>query len=108
MSGSYCRFHHYIPGPVLGSISRCKFFLPLCRSFVIFDRLTLSRSNQIDQLAALAITSAQALVSSVYWLCRWISALEVDLNAVERITELLETPQERPMIEEKRPPANWP
>lgn len=59
-------------------------------------------------LAALAITSAQALVSSVYWLCRWVSALEVDLNAVERITELLETPQERPMIEEKRPPANWP
>ena len=31
-------------------------------------------------LAALAITSAQSLVSSVYWLCRWISALEVDLN----------------------------
>jgi ABC-type multidrug transport system fused ATPase/permease subunit len=60
-------------------------------------------------LAALAITSAQSLVQSVYWLCRFISALEVDLNAVERVTELLNTPQEPPMIVEgKRPPAYWP
>ncbi|GAA5902673.1 uncharacterized protein JCM6883_007204 [Sporobolomyces salmoneus] len=60
-------------------------------------------------LAALAITSAQALVQSVYWLCRFWSQLEVDLNAVERVTDLLSTPQEPPqVIEGKRPPANWP
>ncbi|GAA5957716.1 hypothetical protein JCM3765_003743 [Sporobolomyces pararoseus] len=60
-------------------------------------------------LAALAITSAQALVQSVYWLCRFWSQLEVDLNAVERVTDLLSTPQEPPQIVQgKRPPANWP
>ncbi|GAA5886210.1 hypothetical protein JCM16303_004461 [Sporobolomyces ruberrimus] len=60
-------------------------------------------------LAALAITSAQALVQSVYWLCRFWSQLEVDLNAVERVTDLLSTPQEPPqIIDSKRPPANWP
>lgn len=66
-------------------------------------------SNASPGLSALAITSAQSLVQSVYWLCRWWSALEVDLNAVERITELLSTPQEPPQIVEgKRPPASWP
>ncbi|GAA6016442.1 hypothetical protein JCM11491_002414 [Sporobolomyces phaffii] len=60
-------------------------------------------------LAALAITSAQALVQSVYWLCRFWSQLEVDLNAVERVTDLLSTPQEPPQIvETKRTPATWP
>lgn len=60
-------------------------------------------------VAALAITSAQGLVQSIYWLCRWWSALEVDLNAVERITELLKTPQEPPhVIPGTRPPASWP
>lgn len=60
-------------------------------------------------VAALAITSAQGLVQSIYWLCRWWSALEVDLNAVERITELLKTPQEPPqVIAGTRPPATWP
>ncbi|GAA5956181.1 hypothetical protein JCM21900_006830 [Sporobolomyces salmonicolor] len=52
-------------------------------------------------LAALAITSAQSLVQSVYWLCR--------MATVERVTDLLSTPQEPPqIIEGKRPPANWP
>lgn len=60
-------------------------------------------------LTALAITSAQSLVQSVYWLARFISALEVDLNAVERVTELLDVPQEPPsIIESSRPPAYWP
>lgn len=59
-------------------------------------------------LAALAITSAQSLVQSVYWLARFISALEVDLNAVERVTELLSVPQEPPQHLEQKPPAIWP
>lgn len=37
------------------------------------------------------------------------SQLEVDLNAVERVTDLLSTPQEPPQIVDgKRPPASWP
>ncbi|KAM0786024.1 hypothetical protein ACM66B_006839 [Microbotryomycetes sp. NB124-2] len=59
-------------------------------------------------LAALAITSAQSLVQSVYWLCRFLSALETDLNAVERVTELLDVPQEPPQVTDVRPPAYWP
>ncbi|KAK4048522.1 hypothetical protein OIV83_004690 [Microbotryomycetes sp. JL201] len=59
-------------------------------------------------LAALAITSAQSLVQSVYWLCRFVSALETDLNAVERVTELLDVPQEPPQVTDVRPPAYWP
>lgn len=60
-------------------------------------------------LAALAITSAENLVLSIYWLCRFASQLEVDLNAVERVTELLSVPQEPPrVIEGRRPPAIWP
>lgn len=45
----------------------------------------------------------------MYWLCRFVTQLEVDLNAVERVTELLEIPQEPPqIIDGKRPPAYWP
>ncbi|CEQ40039.1 SPOSA6832_01630 [Sporobolomyces salmonicolor] len=70
-------------------------------------------------LAALAITSAQSLVHGVNWrststvrvsfsgfaLC----SLTASLSAVERVTDLLSTPQEPPqIIEGKRPPANWP
>ncbi|BGP16287.1 hypothetical protein JCM10213_008267 [Rhodosporidiobolus nylandii] len=58
--------------------------------------------------AALAITSAQSLVQSVYWASRFVSQLEVDLNAVERVVDLLATPSEPPQIMDKRPPAVWP
>lgn len=59
--------------------------------------------------AAVAITSAQSLIEAIYWCCRIASMLETDLNAVERVTELLDTPQESPaVIEGHRPPANWP
>ncbi|KAL8290163.1 hypothetical protein RQP46_003102 [Phenoliferia psychrophenolica] len=60
-------------------------------------------------MAALAITSSQTLVQSVYWLCRMVTELEADLNAVERVTELLNVPQEPPLeIEATKPPAYWP
>lgn len=38
------------------------------------------RSSHSAGTTALAITSAQGLCSSIYWLCRFVSALEVDLN----------------------------
>ncbi|KAJ6631472.1 multidrug resistance-associated ABC transporter [Mycena sp. CBHHK59/15] len=60
-------------------------------------------------LAGLAITSALNFTSSVYWACRFWTGLELDLNAVERVVEYLDLPQEPPaIIESNRPPAYWP
>ncbi|KAG1750553.1 uncharacterized protein EDB91DRAFT_1108133 [Suillus paluster] len=59
--------------------------------------------------AALCITSAMTFTMSVYWACRFWTALELDLNSVERVVEYLELPQEPPaIIESSRPPAYWP
>ncbi|KAF8626899.1 hypothetical protein AX15_004637 [Amanita polypyramis BW_CC] len=60
-------------------------------------------------LAGLCITSAMAFTSSVYWACRFWTALELDLNSVERVVEYLDLPQEPPtIIESNRAPAYWP
>ncbi|KAJ7807829.1 hypothetical protein B0H14DRAFT_3152303 [Mycena olivaceomarginata] len=60
-------------------------------------------------LAGLAITSALNFTTSVYWACRFWTGLELDLNAVERVVEYLNLPQEPPaVIESNRPPAYWP
>ncbi|GAA5917290.1 hypothetical protein JCM6882_004151 [Rhodosporidiobolus microsporus] len=59
--------------------------------------------------AALAITSAQGLCQSIYWCSRFVSQLEVDLNAVERVVDLLAIKQEpSQIVTSKRPPAVWP
>ncbi|KAI0772966.1 multidrug resistance-associated ABC transporter [Trametes elegans] len=60
-------------------------------------------------LAGVCITSAMAFTGKLYWLCRNWTALEVDLNSVERVVEYLELPQEPPaIIPSRRPPAYWP
>ncbi|KAJ7123089.1 multidrug resistance-associated ABC transporter [Mycena epipterygia] len=60
-------------------------------------------------LAGVAITSALNFSDSVHWACRAWTGLELDLNAVERIIEYLDLPQEPPaIIESHRPPAYWP
>ncbi|KAI0634381.1 hypothetical protein C8Q77DRAFT_1056057 [Trametes polyzona] len=60
-------------------------------------------------LAGVCITSAMSFTQSVYWTCRNWTALELDLNSVERVVEYLELPQEPPaIIESNRPPAYWP
>ncbi|PFH45713.1 hypothetical protein AMATHDRAFT_158119 [Amanita thiersii Skay4041] len=60
-------------------------------------------------LAGLCITSAMAFTGSVYWACRFWTALELDLNSVERVVEYLDLPQEPPtVIESNRVPAYWP
>ncbi|TFK37596.1 multidrug resistance-associated ABC transporter [Crucibulum laeve] len=60
-------------------------------------------------LAGLCITSAMAFTDAVYWSCRFWTALELDLNSVERIVEYLDLPQEPPaVIESNRTPAYWP
>lgn len=59
--------------------------------------------------AGVCITSAMAFTTSVYWACRFWTALELDLNSVERLVEYLDLPQEPPaIIENNRPPAYWP
>ncbi|KIY50596.1 hypothetical protein FISHEDRAFT_39032 [Fistulina hepatica ATCC 64428] len=58
---------------------------------------------------AICITSAMSFTMSVYWACRFWTALELDLNSVERVVEYLDLPQEPPtIIENSRPPAYWP
>ncbi|KXN85925.1 ATP-dependent bile acid permease [Leucoagaricus sp. SymC.cos] len=60
-------------------------------------------------LAGVCITSSMAFTMSVYWACRFWTALELDLNSVERVVEYLELPQEPPaIIESNRVPAYWP
>lgn len=67
-------------------------------------------SGYVDAgLAGVCITSAMAFTNSVYWACRFWTALELDLNSVERVVEYLDLPQEAPLvIENSRPPAYWP
>ncbi|KDQ16443.1 hypothetical protein BOTBODRAFT_186497 [Botryobasidium botryosum FD-172 SS1] len=62
-----------------------------------------------SEMAGVAITSAMTFTTSVYWTCRQITQLEMDLNSVERVVEYLDLPQEPPaIIESHRPPAYWP
>ncbi|KAI0672246.1 multidrug resistance-associated ABC transporter [Trametes maxima] len=67
-------------------------------------------SGYVDAgLAGVCITSAMSFTNSVYWACRFWTALELDLNSVERVVEYLDLPQEpAAIIETSRPPAYWP
>ncbi|OJT05881.1 ATP-dependent bile acid permease [Trametes pubescens] len=67
-------------------------------------------SGYVDAgLAGVCITSAMSFTTSVYWVCRYWTTLELDLNSVERVVEYLDLPQEPPaIIESNRPPAYWP
>ncbi|CED85003.1 Multidrug resistance-associated protein/mitoxantrone resistance protein, ABC superfamily [Phaffia rhodozyma] len=57
----------------------------------------------------MAILSSQGFVMAVYWLCRYWSELEMQMNSVERVNDYLNIPQEPPnIIEGHRPPAYWP
>lgn len=59
--------------------------------------------------AGIAILSAQSFVSACYWVSRFWGQLEMDFNAVERVQEYLQIPQEPPStIANRRPPAYWP
>ncbi|TDL21671.1 multidrug resistance-associated ABC transporter [Rickenella mellea] len=60
-------------------------------------------------VAGLVITSAMAFTSNVFWACTSWTQLELDLNAVERVVEYINLPQEPPLtIPESQPPAAWP
>jgi len=76
----------------------------------VLSTTLLTLSGFVDAgTAGVCITSAMAFTTSVYWACRFWTALELDLNSVERIVEYLDLPQEPPaIIESSRPPAYWP
>ncbi|KAG8894877.1 hypothetical protein FRC01_012696, partial [Tulasnella sp. 417] len=71
---------------------------------------TLFALSRLDAgLAGLTITSAMAFTMSVYYTCRVVVQLEMDLNSVERVVEYLDLPQEpATVIESNRVPAYWP
>ncbi|KAH7104662.1 multidrug resistance-associated ABC transporter [Auriculariales sp. MPI-PUGE-AT-0066] len=74
----------------------------------LFGLMTMNSDNYAGW-AGVTITSAMSLTSSIYWCCRTVTQLELDLNSVERVVEYLEVPAEpAAIIESNRPPAYWP
>ncbi|GAA5926884.1 uncharacterized protein JCM15063_000395 [Sporobolomyces koalae] len=57
-------------------------------------------------LAGVAITSSQSVITSLAYLCSAYGRLVLDVNALERVTEYLEVPQEP--VGGIVPPAVWP
>lgn len=59
--------------------------------------------------AGLALTYAVTFTENVLWFVRLYSANEQNMNSVERVKEYLDVEQEAPpVIEETKPPNNWP
>ncbi|KAK0631184.1 ATP-dependent bile acid permease [Lasiodiplodia hormozganensis] len=59
--------------------------------------------------AGLAMTYAVTFTDNVLWFVRLYAANEQNMNSVERIKEYLDVEQEAPpVIEDNRPPSNWP
>ena len=60
-------------------------------------------------LAGLALTAALNLTGTMNWMVRMTAELEVSMNSVERVVEYEPLETEAPaIIEDSRPPANWP
>ncbi|CAG8595915.1 10607_t:CDS:10, partial [Cetraspora pellucida] len=59
-------------------------------------------------LAGLSLSFAMHFTEQIMWTVRNYTSLEMSLNAVERVSEFSEIPQEAPAIIEPRPPAYWP
>jgi ABC-type multidrug transport system fused ATPase/permease subunit len=76
----------------------------------VFVATLFSLSAVVDPgLVGVCITSAMTFTLWVYWICRFWTSLELDLNSVERVVEYLDLPQEPPAtIEGSNPPAYWP
>ncbi|TID16010.1 hypothetical protein E6O75_ATG09068 [Venturia nashicola] len=59
--------------------------------------------------AGLAMTYAVTFTENVLWFVRLYASNEQNMNSVERIKEYLDVEQEaQPVIEDCRPPGNWP
>ncbi|TFK50258.1 P-loop containing nucleoside triphosphate hydrolase protein [Heliocybe sulcata] len=86
------------------------FNFDLLGASAVFVTTLLSLTQYVSAgVAGLCITSAMTFSDRIYWACRYWTALELDLNSVERVVEYLDVPQEPPaFIESNRPPAYWP
>lgn len=59
--------------------------------------------------AGLSLSYAVMFTENILWLVRLYSANEQNMNSVERVKEYMEVEQEaQAIIEERRPPKNWP
>ncbi|KZO90715.1 hypothetical protein CALVIDRAFT_542481 [Calocera viscosa TUFC12733] len=76
----------------------------------VFLTTIIALSGWIDVgMAGLTMTLSMTFTMSVYWTCRCVTQLEMDLNSVERVVEYCDLPSEPPLIiEGHRPPAFWP
>ncbi|KAI8098172.1 uncharacterized protein B0P05DRAFT_520779 [Gilbertella persicaria] len=60
-------------------------------------------------MAGISLFYAGSFLEHIYWFIRQYTAVEMDLNSVERVQEYLEIDQEPPaQIKDHRPPAAWP
>ncbi|KIJ35944.1 hypothetical protein M422DRAFT_782369 [Sphaerobolus stellatus SS14] len=76
---------------------------------VLFTNILAIQGSIGTGLAAVMITSALSFIRAIYDTCSSWTSLELDLNAMERIVEYLELPQEPPLVVEvNRLPAYWP
>lgn len=65
--------------------------------------------NPSSGFEGLVIVTVMSFTSSVYWACRFLTQLELDLNSVERISEYEMIPQEsHAVVESNKSPAWWP
>ncbi|KAG1443196.1 hypothetical protein G6F56_010764 [Rhizopus delemar] len=60
-------------------------------------------------MAGIALTFSTSLLEYVYWLMRQSTTVDMHFEAVEKINEYMNMPQEPPgIVEGSRPPASWP
>ncbi|KAI9486628.1 MAG: P-loop containing nucleoside triphosphate hydrolase protein [Benjaminiella poitrasii] len=68
------------------------------------------KMKKIDAgLAGITLTFSTSLLEYIYWLMRQSTTVGMHFEAIERINEYIEMPQEPPsIVEGSRPPAAWP
>ncbi|MBW0461807.1 hypothetical protein O181_001522 [Austropuccinia psidii MF-1] len=79
-------------------------------SVVVFLTTSFALASGVSEgFAAISVVQAEIFAQATRSLVSVFAQLELDFNAVERISEYLEIPQEAPaIIEASRPPAYWP
>lgn len=78
-------------------------------SFVTASFILLNIGKIDAGAAGLSLTYAVTFTENVLWLVRLYSEVQQSMNSVERVKEYLDVEQEAPpVIEDARPPADWP
>ncbi|KAH9820759.1 P-loop containing nucleoside triphosphate hydrolase protein [Melampsora americana] len=79
-------------------------------SVVVFLTTIFALVSGVDEgYAAISVVQAEMFASATRALVSVFAQVELDFNAIERVTEYLKIPQEAPaIIEDARPPAYWP